>query len=160
TGSSSARCSGPCCGPWNGSRTPARQAALSPLGAGLRGAADRVAASLQARRSAIQLMKWQRDDRMVMTSYDSPAAARRRLRLAVRKAREATGLTQGQVAEQLSWSISKVNRMENGEVTISPTDLSALLNLFGVKDRNVVNEMSRDAKAAKQRGWWHEARYR
>ncbi len=97
---------------------------------------------------------------MVMTSYDSPAAARRRLRLAVRKAREASGLTQGQVAEQLSWSISKVNRMENGEVTISPTDLSALLNLFGVNDREVVNEMSRDAKAAKQRGWWHEARYR
>src|SRR5690349_595810 len=82
----------------------------------------------------------QRDDRMVMTSYDSPAAARRRLRLAVRKAREASGLTQGQVAEQLSWSISKVNRMENGEVTISPTDLSALLNLFGVNDRAVVNE--------------------
>jgi transcriptional regulator with XRE-family HTH domain len=97
---------------------------------------------------------------MVMTSYDSPAAARRRLRLAVRKAREASGLTQGQVAEQLYWSISKVNRMENGEVTISPTDLSALLNLFGVNDRDVVNEMSRDAKAAKQRGWWHEARYR
>jgi transcriptional regulator with XRE-family HTH domain len=97
---------------------------------------------------------------MVMTSYESPAAARRRLRLAVRKAREAIGLTQGQVAEQLYWSISKVNRMENGEVTISPTDLSALLNLFGVTNKDVVNEMSRDAKAAKQRGWWHESRYR
>lgn len=97
---------------------------------------------------------------MVMTSYESPAAARRRLRLAVRKAREAIGLTQGQVAEQLSWSISKVNRMENGEVTISPTDLAALLNLFGVTNKDVVNEMSRDAKAAKQRGWWHESRYR
>jgi transcriptional regulator with XRE-family HTH domain len=97
---------------------------------------------------------------MVMTSYDSPAAARRRLRLAVRKAREATGLTQAQVAEQLYWSVSKVNRMENGEVTISPTDLSALLNLFGVTNAEVVNEMSRDAKAAKQRGWWHQPRYR
>jgi transcriptional regulator with XRE-family HTH domain len=97
---------------------------------------------------------------MVMTSYDSPAAARRRLRLAVRKAREATGLTQAQVAEQLYWSVSKVNRMENGEVTISPTDLSALLNLFGVTNAEVVNEMSRDAKAAKQRGWWHQTQYR
>jgi transcriptional regulator with XRE-family HTH domain len=97
---------------------------------------------------------------MVMTSYDSPAAARRRLRLAVRRAREATGLTQAQVAEQLYWSVSKVNRMENGEVTISPTDLSAMLNLFGVTNAEVVNEMSRDAKAAKQRGWWHQSRYR
>ena len=62
-----------------------------------------------------------------MTSPESPAGARRRVRLAVREAREARGLTQGQVAEAMEWSQSKVIRIESGEVTISPNDLRPLL---------------------------------
>lgn len=66
---------------------------------------------------------------------ESPAAARRRLRLALRRARETAGLTQGKVAEALDWSVSKVNRIEKGDVTVSTTDLRALLELYGVVDR-------------------------
>ena len=73
-----------------------------------------------------------------MTPGDSPAGARRRVRLAIRKHREATGRKQGQVAEELSWSISKVNRIENGDVTISKTDLSALLQLLDVRSIGII----------------------
>jgi transcriptional regulator with XRE-family HTH domain len=95
-----------------------------------------------------------------MTTGDSPAVARRRLRIALRKARQARGLTQGQVAEALVWSLSKVNRIESGEVTISNTDLQALLGLLDVVDKDQVDRLMSDARAARRRGWWDEPRYR
>lgn len=95
-----------------------------------------------------------------MVSGESPAVARRRLRLALRRARDACGLTQTQVAEALDWSLSKVNRIEKGDVTVSSTDLRALLELFGVTDGDQTALMVQDARTARRRGWWDEARYR
>jgi transcriptional regulator with XRE-family HTH domain len=95
-----------------------------------------------------------------MVSSESPAVARRRLRLALRNAREAMGLTQGKVAEALEWSLSKVNRIESGEVTVSNTDVKALLALFDVTDVQQVESLLGDARTSRQRGWWDEAPYR
>lgn len=95
-----------------------------------------------------------------MTTGDSPAGARRRLRLAIRKLREAAGLTQGHVAENLSWSISKVNRIENGEVTISRTDLQALLWSLGVDDEQETARLLEDARLSREKGWWDRPEYR
>lgn len=91
---------------------------------------------------------------------ESPAAARRRLRLALRAAREAKGLTQGHVAEELDWSLSKVNRLEKGEVTVSRTDLLAMLELYGVDDQERIDDLVRAARTSRQRGWWDDPRYR
>jgi transcriptional regulator with XRE-family HTH domain len=91
---------------------------------------------------------------------DSPAAARRRLRLALRTAREKRELTQGQVAQALEWSLSKVNRIENGDVTVSNTDLRALLTLYGVEPGPTSERMAEDARTSRRRGWWDESRYR
>lgn len=95
-----------------------------------------------------------------MMPGDSPAGARRRVRLAIRKYREATGRTQGQVADELSWSISKVNRIENGDVTISKTDLSALLRLLAVEDADEVTRLLDDARVSRMKGWWDGQQYR
>lgn len=95
-----------------------------------------------------------------MTSGESPAVARRRLRLALRRAREAKGLTQGHVADALEWSLSKVQRIESGEVTVSSTDLRALLDHLGVTDPDRVGQMMEDARASRRRGWWDEPKYR
>lgn len=95
-----------------------------------------------------------------MVSNESPAVARRRLRLALRKAREAMGLTQGQIADALEWSLSKVNRIESGEVTISHTDLGALLRVVGVTNPDVIQGLTEDARASRRRGWWDEPRVR
>lgn len=92
-----------------------------------------------------------------MTTTDSPAAARRRLRFALRNAREASQLTQAEVAERLEWSVSKVNRIENGEVTISATDLRALLALLEVTDAPTVELLTSYARTARRRGWWDDA---
>jgi transcriptional regulator with XRE-family HTH domain len=91
---------------------------------------------------------------------ESPAVARRRLRLALRKLREGRGVTQSQVAEALEWSLSKVNRIESGDVTISNTDLRALLGYLDVGDSTTIERLTDEARAARRRGWWDEPRYR
>lgn len=97
-----------------------------------------------------------------MASGDSPAVARRRVRLALREAREAKSLTQGQVAEAMEWSLSKVMRIESGEVSIATNDLRPLLAYLGVVNPVRVNQLVEDAKVAKQRRdqWWEQPRYR
>jgi transcriptional regulator with XRE-family HTH domain len=91
-----------------------------------------------------------------MNTTESPAVARHRLRLALRRARDHTGLTQQQVADALSWSLSKVNRIESGDVTISITDLRALLSLLEVSDAATVERLTADARTARRRGWWDD----
>jgi transcriptional regulator with XRE-family HTH domain len=95
-----------------------------------------------------------------MRATESPAVARRRIRLALRAAREANGFTQSHVAEELDWSLSKVNRIEKGDVTVSRTDLLALLDLYGISDQDRVDDLVRAARTSRQRGWWDEPNYR
>jgi transcriptional regulator with XRE-family HTH domain len=96
-----------------------------------------------------------------MATSESPAGARRRVRLAVRTAREAIGLTQGQVADQMDWSLSKIIRIEKGEVTISPNDLRILLPFLGITNRGAVDQLVQDSRIARRRRlWWDEPRFR
>lgn len=94
-----------------------------------------------------------------MTEGDTPTVARRRVRLAIREARERAGLTQNQVADEMEWSLSKVIRIENGEVSISQNDLKPLLSFVGVKDKAVVSALLADARIARtrQRQAWYQA---
>lgn len=91
---------------------------------------------------------------------ESPAVARHRVRRALRAAREARGLTRSQVAVALDWSVSKLNRIEKGDVTVSTTDLRALLELYGVTDPDRVDELLAEARASRRRGWWDEPDFR
>ena len=98
-----------------------------------------------------------------MVAFDSPMVARRRVRLALREAREAAHLTQQQVADEMEWSLSKVIRIENGEVSIAPNDLLLLLDYFGVDNGAQMAAILADAKAARHRqrdAWYLEPEYR
>jgi transcriptional regulator with XRE-family HTH domain len=64
------------------------------------------------------------------------------------------------VAKRLDWSLSKVNRIESGEVTISSTDLQALLRLFDITDTDRIAQLTAEARTARRRGWWDEPMYR
>jgi transcriptional regulator with XRE-family HTH domain len=93
----------------------------------------------------------------------SPTVARRRVRLALRDAREAANLTQLEVAEEMEWSLSKVIRIENGDVSISPNDLRPLLGYLKIKDRAQITALVADAKIARMRqhvSWWQDAAFR
>lgn len=87
----------------------------------------------------------------------SPAVARRRLRIELRNTRLAIeGLTQEAVAEAMVWHVSKIIRIEQGQVTISVNDLKALLSSYGVTDEAHVAELVELAKLSRQRSWWDD----
>jgi transcriptional regulator with XRE-family HTH domain len=88
------------------------------------------------------------------TQVHSPTAGRRRLRYALRRARDASGLTQEQVADAMDWSLSKVIRIETGGVGISTSDLRQLLLLYQVTDRDEVSDLVELARIGRQRPWW------
>lgn len=93
-----------------------------------------------------------------MMTAQGPTVGRRRLRSALRRAREATGLTQEQVAEAMDWSLSKLIRIEAGSVSVSTNDVKALLSHYRVNDPQQVAELVDLAKVARQRTWWSQYR--
>lgn len=98
-----------------------------------------------------------------MAEAVSPTVARRRVRLALREAREAAELTQQQVADEMEWSLSKVIRIENGDVSIAPNDLRPLLTYLGVKDKGMISSLLIDARIARTRqrqAWYQRPQFR
>ncbi|WP_217211569.1 helix-turn-helix transcriptional regulator [Streptomyces sp. AC550_RSS872] len=89
-----------------------------------------------------------------MTPPVDPSLNRRKLRLALRQARERTGLTQREAAERVEWSQSKLIRVETGTVSVSVSDLRALLALYEVTDRDMVNQLEEAARGSKGPSWW------
>jgi transcriptional regulator with XRE-family HTH domain len=89
---------------------------------------------------------------------ESPAVARRRVSLALRAAREAKGLTQAQVADAMEWSLSKVMRIEGGGVSVSVSDLKALLPYLELDED--AEQLVQDAKVARRQRYSVDPLYR
>lgn len=78
---------------------------------------------------------------------------KRRLRGALRQARLDATMTQRAAAEQLVWSTSKIVRIEQGIVPVTPTDVRAMLQLYHV-DESRIKELVELAKDAREdKGW-------
>jgi transcriptional regulator with XRE-family HTH domain len=88
-----------------------------------------------------------------MIGSQDPAVQGRRLRVALRDARQAKRLTQKEVARTLEWSPSKLLRIENGAVSVTTTDLKALLNVYGITEQQRVDELVEMARIAKRQPW-------
>jgi transcriptional regulator with XRE-family HTH domain len=88
-----------------------------------------------------------------MSQVDLPAVARRRVRLALRAAREAKQFTQTEIARAMDWSLSKVMRIEKGEVNVSSSDLKLLLEHLEVRDPEQVHQLLEDARLSRQQRW-------
>jgi transcriptional regulator with XRE-family HTH domain len=99
-------------------------------------------------------------DCMAGAPSDTPAVARRRVRLAVRLGRRATGMSQGDVARMLGWSLSKMQRIESGEVAVSGTDLRALLDIYGVADPDEIDRLLEDTRTSRRQRWWTAPEFR
>jgi transcriptional regulator with XRE-family HTH domain len=91
-----------------------------------------------------------------MATFEDPIALQRRLLRELRRLRAEADLTQKDVAEAMDWSPSKVIRIEAGSVTVSTTDLRALLAHYGVTDAGSVEELVTTAKGARQQPTWAE----
>jgi transcriptional regulator with XRE-family HTH domain len=96
---------------------------------------------------------------LTATDGSNAAVEGRRLRTALRQARQKAGLTRDEVAAVLGVSPSKIVRVENGAVRVSISDVLAMLNMYQITDENRVDEFVSMARAAaKQPPWW--ANYR
>ena len=89
-----------------------------------------------------------------MASAEDPAIPRRRLKGELRAARTDSGMTREVVAAELDWSLSKIVRIETGDQGVSVTDLRALLQLYGVTDENIIQELTEMARASRGQTWW------
>ncbi len=87
-------------------------------------------------------------------SVGNPTLGRRRLRARLKETREALGYTQDQVATAMEWSLSKLIRIEKGQVGISTTDLRALVGHYKITDVEQVDELLNLARTAKRKPWW------
>jgi transcriptional regulator with XRE-family HTH domain len=76
-----------------------------------------------------------------MTTGQDVSAQRQRLRSELRNERKKAHLTQNQVARAMEWSPSKMLRIETGAVSISTTDLRALLTYYNIKDKQQIDEL-------------------
>ncbi len=62
-------------------------------------------------------------------------------------------LTQGQVAKAMDWSLSKVMRIEKGEVNVAPSDLRVLMDYLEIVDPDQVQSLLDDARVSRQERW-------
>src|SRR4051812_49854066 len=63
----------------------------------------------------------------------------------------------------MEWSLSKVIRIENGDVRISPNDLRPLLTYLNVRDKATVAELLAYARVARTRqrtAWYQTPQFR
>lgn len=83
-----------------------------------------------------------------------PAVARELVRSRLKALREASELTPATVADHTGWSISKLTRIEKGEVTVQPLEVRALLQYYGVADEDEVAALARLSQASRARQWY------
>lgn len=87
-----------------------------------------------------------------------PAVRRRRLGEELRRLRDLAGLTSGEAARRAGWHQSKVSRIETGRSSVRPEDVTVLLDVYEVRDRDLRDLLATLAGRGYQRGWWHDFR--
>jgi transcriptional regulator with XRE-family HTH domain len=83
----------------------------------------------------------------------SPTMRERRLIAELRRIRGAANLTLEELAPQLGWSISTISRIETHKRRIQITELTQLLDFYGIKGERR-EQLLGLARAVRQTGWW------
>ncbi|MFJ6573890.1 helix-turn-helix domain-containing protein [Streptomyces sp. NPDC091292] len=89
-----------------------------------------------------------------MPAGGKPTVRSRRLGAALKRHREAAGMGQEAGAEAIMKSVTKVSRMENGQVSASALEVRTLLACYGVTDPDERARLEGWARASNERGWW------
>jgi len=91
-----------------------------------------------------------------MPAAGRPTVRSRRLGSALKRHREAAGLDQAAAAEAIMKAVSKVSRMESGQVSTSALEVRTLLDLYQVADPDERERLVQWARSSNQRGWWFD----
>lgn len=93
-----------------------------------------------------------------MAKQVGPTVARERLGRRLRSLRESLGVPATAAAREMYWSVSKLERVENGAVAVAPVDVRTLLDFYGVRDKKESALLLGLAATARERGWWRRHR--
>lgn len=85
-----------------------------------------------------------------------PTVRRRQLGAELRRLREASGRSIEEAAKHLECSTARVSRIENGQGGVTPRakDVKLLLELYQVKDENLLNTLLDLVRESQEQGWW------
>jgi transcriptional regulator with XRE-family HTH domain len=98
-------------------------------------------------------------DQSVMSSGAvGPKIARANVAQRLRALRDRADLSVSAVASAMEWSVSKLTRIEKGEVSIQPLEVRALLSHYGITDQNIIAELSGLARTSRTRQWYSRHR--
>lgn len=88
-----------------------------------------------------------------MSNNTSPTVHKRQLGLALSEVRERAGKTREDAATKLECSLSKISRIEHGDVGIRPAELRDLLDLYQVAEdsRTEIEELAKLARKRRPR---------
>ncbi len=89
-----------------------------------------------------------------MTRPIGPTIPRWQLGEQLTHLRDSAGKSQADVAEALGCSVSKVQKIEAGDVGVVRAELLLMLQLYGAADESVRDELLQLQRLGKQRGWW------
>jgi transcriptional regulator with XRE-family HTH domain len=90
-----------------------------------------------------------------MPSGNRPSVRLRRIGSALRKARDATGMTVGTAARRYGRSKSWLSTLENGLHSVEPQELADLLDFYGVTDPTLRESLLHLATHDASRNWQH-----
>ncbi|GAB7041578.1 MULTISPECIES: helix-turn-helix domain-containing protein [Catenuloplanes] len=88
----------------------------------------------------------------------NPLAQRRVLGEELRRLRQRSNLTADQAGSMIDRSGSWISRLELGLIGLRPRDLKDLLEIYGVREASVRNELEALAVAGRRRAWWSSYR--
>ncbi|MCX5391225.1 helix-turn-helix transcriptional regulator [Streptomyces sp. NPDC006482] len=91
-----------------------------------------------------------------MPAGGKPTVRSRRLGSALKRLREAAGVDQSVAAQAILRSVTKVSRLESGQVSASALEVRTLLDCYGVRDGDERRRLEELARASNQRGWWFD----
>ncbi|WAL96024.1 helix-turn-helix domain-containing protein [Streptomyces sp. Je 1-369] len=89
-----------------------------------------------------------------MPAGGRPTVRSRRLGAALKRHREAADLDQSAAAEAILRSVTKISRLETGQVSASALEVRTLLDRYGVEDPDERQRLEKWARASNERGWW------
>lgn len=95
---------------------------------------------------------------VVPSAAVGPKIARANVGTRLRALRDHAKLSAGEVADDMEWSVSKLTRIEKGEVSIQPLEVRALLARYGVSDESTVADLTRLSRVSRTRQWYSRHR--
>ncbi|NJC68175.1 helix-turn-helix domain-containing protein [Planosporangium thailandense] len=86
----------------------------------------------------------------------SPTVRRRRLGSELKRLREEAGKSRDEVAGVLGMSVPTISRIEAGRTGVRLFVVRAMLDLYGVADEGLREELEGHARAGSRQGWWSQ----